>query len=225
MENFIARKKKYLKRLTQYADVVMRLLCNNDTIREAAVLMEPRNNEELDFAISTLDFIDDMDNLLENIMLGHVEEIDAEESLFVNYIAAMLNIIDDCIDPEIIEKKMDEFCQSCIPDEEEFLANIKYEFTILSLTDPIKLLAAIEKKSGYNLNDKYIRLKIDFIHNILEKQNLEDDRDYSKITKMNKKFHERCERGINEYTTSTVDKMIGEIFGGNEDDSKRVYKK
>ena len=227
MENFSKRKKAYLKRLTQYADIIMKLLCNNETIREAAVLMEPRTPLELDFAISTLDYVDDMDKLLNHITLGHIEDINPEESLFVDYIAKLLSMIDNTIDVEYIEKEMDKFRKDLIQDEEEFLANLKYEFTVFSFTDPKEILAAIAKKSGANINDQYTILKLNFAYDMLQKDIIKEtgEKDYAKIIKFNKKFHERCEKGLNKYTSNVIDELIEEILGPDNSDTNRVYRK
>ncbi len=227
MERFENRKKRYLRRLTEYADIVMELLCNNDTIREAAVLMDPRTNLELDFAISTLDYVDDMDKLLENISLGHIEKIDLNESLFVNYISELLKTINFSFDFSDIEKKMTVIQQNLITDEEEFLANMKYEFIIFSFIDPADVIEIIEKRSGFDLSDKYQRIKLDFVYELI-KRNMEkssEEDNYLTIINFNKKFHERCEKGIKEYTSHTVDKLIAEIFDDDIDNSSNVYKK
>ena len=51
------------------------------------------------------------------------------------------------------------------------------------------------------------------------------EKDYSKIINFNKKFHERCEKGLKKYTSSTVDELIEEILGPDKDDTNRVYRK
>ena len=225
MENFIKKKQAYLKRLTKYVDIVMRLLCNNETVREAAVLMEPRTNLELDFAISTLDYVDDMEKLLENIMNGHIEKINLDESLFVNYMVELLKVVDDFVDVEYVEEKMEKVREGLVADDMEFLADLKYEFTVFSLTDAKAVLNTIVRKSGVDINDKYTVLKLNFIYDMLQENVAKGDseKDYEKVIKFNQKFHERCEKGINQYTSSTVDRLMDEIFG--DDDLSRVYRK
>lgn len=225
MENFIKKKQAYLKRLTKYVDIVIRFLCNNETVREAAVLMEPRTDLELDFAISTLDYVDDMEKLIENIVNGHIEKINLDESLFVNYMVELLKMTDDFVDVEYIEEKMEKVREELVSDDLEFLANLKYEFTVFSLTNSKAVLDTIMKKSGVDINDKYTVLKLNFIYDMLQEGMAKGDseKDYEKMIKFNKKFHERCEKGIDKYTSNTVDRLMDEIFG--DDDLSRVYKK
>ena len=229
MSNFKEKKEKYLERLCTNMETISGLL-QSGNMEVANVLLAPSDERELRRADAMLTFALDMNDLMDALFCGNVEDIPFEENNVIQYVVKTIN------------STLDENNQNELPDfntiiegssEGEIAAKFYYQLIVGTVPDEIPALQYIEKETGADLRDEN---DVQEIKNAIEKLrgNAEaklpfsqvgveeySDKDLDSIEDFVQHFHSLCEKGIKKDDVfEDLFKLFIKKLMGEEDDPR-----
>ena len=160
MESFVKRKEEYIKRSEKYQEIILDLMRDNKNRLIVSILLNPRNEKELEYANCYFNLRDAMLELVSNARLNNVDMIALEESIYVDSLSSML-VDSKAIDSEYVMSFND---NNYMGRDFELEARMIYEMLVILATNVKGLMVYLSNKGLINIDDmnSVERLKVIF---------------------------------------------------------------
>lgn len=201
MKNFEERKMEYFQRLKKYSEFILNLTKEQQNEIIVEVLLNPKNEKELEFGNYYLMFIEETKQLIANLSSNNIDEINPEESVYVEYLSSIINALYNNVD-EI--KKIN---KTYMENNGKLLAKVLYEMIVITITNPEGLSESICKRCNFDIEDEFQVMQFQILMNKANKQLKpqmipENEEDINKFISFVNHYQKCCVEGIKDYFIS-----------------------
>lgn len=224
MKNFEERKMEYFQKLKKYSEFILDLTKEQTNEMIVEVLLNPKNEKELEFGNYYLMFIEETKQLIANLSNNNIDEIIPEESVYVEYLSGIINALYNNVD-EI--KKINE---TYMENNGELLAKVLYEMIVITITNPEGLCESICKRCNFDIEDEFQVMQFQFLMNKANKQLKpqmipENEEEINKFIAFVNHYQKCCIGGIKDYLISERSENVGEDDMIQQEQKQAVLKK
>lgn len=152
MKNFNERLNEYNLRLKKHQETIIALSKDDSNKRVVEILLNPLNEEELQFANAYLDFLEDAIRISINAAYDNICGIDLEYSLAVEYFEKYISAICDNKNAEEIKEILAPYKTY----DGTRLARILYELQVIAFTDAEEFVNYLSDKCNVDLEDESV---------------------------------------------------------------------
>ena len=192
-KDFESRKQEYLERLRNNFELFERMRFNesNESIFLLAreMILDPKNEEELLFAIFALDFAD----LSVRAATGDVKPISIKDNIYVNLLVDVISSL-----------KNGEDVKQMIEEAKMNPAKCLYDYVVGLVDDTDATIDYLAEKTNYDIYDEFefaqFLLYLDKANSLINISDFGPKTSYEDIRFMREEFHRLCEEGRLENT-------------------------
>ena len=190
-KDFESRRKEYLDCLRSNFELFEMMKINEkkqgDTLMVKRMLLDPKTEEELSFAVLTLDFTD----LAVRAATGDVKTISPKNNIYLNLLVDVMNSLKGNKDVEYMVAETKKNAAKCL-----------YDYVIGFVNDTDTTISYLAKETGYDLYDDFeleqFQLyleKANSIINVSEPKVQQGIVSNEELKNMSDEFHRLCEKG------------------------------
>lgn len=207
MKNFEEQRNEYYLKLRKHTEYVKKMAedeKNKDLVR---MLLIPENENELKLGNAYVMFMEDTLQIAYNAAQGNINEIDVENCIVVEYLAAIVKLVYADTNEEEL-KKVNELYN-------ENLAKILYETVVLAIANPEEYMKALCNKCNVDIEDELALMRFQIL---LEKvsskikapipDNVYSEQNIDAFVAFTNQYHEICVNGIKEYSNSEFNEIL-----------------
>ena len=217
MKQFEEQRQEYFKKLIKYIHFIQETVKEKKNEKLVETLLNPQNEKELEFGNYYIMYIEDSMNLSINASCGNVVEINPEKSIYVEYLASIINALSNNSNAS----EINEINEKYMKNGSKSLAKILYEMLVLIITDLEGLVKSLYEKCGINVDDELEATKLSIL---IKKANEQLQPQIIPVTEQQindfisivKYHHEFCVNGIKDSNNLEFREILSEILPEDE---------